>query len=324
MWFLAKECDISNEISCAVHFCGPFLWFWAQLFKARLKCPYDQIFDFHFFTFSCTIRPSYSSCQISIHYEHQKSFYFNIYFREKKKSECMLIHRGSFIGPHPPIYLGDNTLERVTYSRLLGVDIDDKLNWSVHIKGLKKSFVNKLSLMKKSRFLPKQDLLNLYFKVIIPAVTYGISVWGGTNRSDDFDSLESLHCRAARVIFNFPKDLPSVEALTRAKWDTLRTYYKHSILKLIYKMYFNDSPPCMTAHIAKSQPSYNLRNSLKLEIPKFKSNIKKSSVSYRGAILWNLLPSGCRMADGVNSFSKIINNLTLVKDINFANIYCRR
>ena len=47
-----------------------------------LKCPCDQIFDFHFFTFSCTIRPSYSSCQISIHYEHQKSFYFNIYFRE--------------------------------------------------------------------------------------------------------------------------------------------------------------------------------------------------------------------------------------------------
>ena len=241
-----------------------------------------------------------------------------------KKSECMLIHRGSFTGPHPPIYLGDNILERVTHSRFLGVDIDDKLNWSAHIKGLKKIFVNKLSLMKKSRFLPKQDLLNLYFKVIIPAVTYGISVWGGTNRSDDFDSLEILHCRAARVIFNFPKDLPSVEALTRAKWDTLTTYYKHSILKLIYKMYYNDSPPCMTAHTAKSQPSYNLRNSLKLEIPHFKSNIKKSSVSYRGTILWNLLTIWCRMANSVNSFSKMINNLTLVKGINFANIYCRR
>jgi len=103
------------------------------------------------------------------------------------------------------------------------------------------------------------------------------------------DSLERLHCRAARLIFNFPKDLPSVEALNRAKWDTLRTYYKNSILKLIYKMYYNDSPPCMTAHIAKSQSSYNLRNSLKLEIPHFKSNIKKSSVSYRGTILWNFI-----------------------------------
>lgn len=69
-----------------------------------------------------------------------------------KKSEYILIHRGSFAGPHPPIYLGDNILERVTHSRLLGVDIDGNLGWSTHTKGLKKSFVNKLSLMKKSRF----------------------------------------------------------------------------------------------------------------------------------------------------------------------------
>ena len=124
--------------------------------------------------------------------------------------------------------------------------------------------------------------------------------------------------------FNFSKNLPSKEALARAKWDTLRTYYKHSILKLIYKMYYNDSPPCMSMHMAKSQASYNLRNSLKLEIPHFKSNIKKSSVSYRGTILWNLLSIGCGMANSVNSFSKMINNLTLVKDVDFANIYCRR
>ena len=86
----------------------------------------------------------------------------------------------------------------------------------------------------------------------MPAVTYGISVWGGTNRQDDFDSLERLHCREARVLFNFAKDLPSAEALTRAKWDTLRTlrtFYKQSILKLIYKMYHNGLPSCMTEHI---------------------------------------------------------------------------
>ena len=138
-----------------------------------------------------------------------------------KKSECMLIYRGSFTGALPPIYLGGNNLEWVTHSRLLGVTIDHKLGWSIHIKDLKRSFANTPSLIKKSRFLPKQDLLNLYFKVIIPAVTYGISVWGGTNRQDDLDSLERLHCRAARVIFNFAKDLPSVEVLTKAKWGTL-------------------------------------------------------------------------------------------------------
>ena len=106
----------------------------------------------------------------------------------------MLIYRGSFTGPLPPIYLGVNNLEWRTHSRLLGVIIDHKLGWSIYIKELTRCFANKLSLIKKRRFLPKQDLLNLYCKVIIPAVTYGISVWGGTNRQDDLDSLERLHC----------------------------------------------------------------------------------------------------------------------------------
>ena len=119
-----------------------------------------------------------------------------------KKSECMLIYRGSFTGPLPPIYLGGNKLEWVTHSQLLGVIIGDhKLGWSIHIKELKKSFANKLSLIKKSKFLPKQDLLNLYFKVIIPAVTYGISVWGSINRQDDFDSLEKSTLQSSKSHF---------------------------------------------------------------------------------------------------------------------------
>lgn len=72
-------------------------------------------------------------------------------------------------------------------------------------------------------------------------------------------------------------------------------------------MYHNDSPPCMTAHVVKSQLSYNSRISLKFEIPPFKSNIKKSSISYRGSILWNLLPTELRKANSVKSFSRMIN-----------------
>ena len=96
-----------------------------------------------------------------------------------KRSECMLIHRGSFTGPLPPIFLGGYFLNWVKYSRLLGVDIDNKLSWTSHVSDLKKNFANKLSLIEKCRFLPKHVLLNLYFKVIIPSVTYGIAVWGG-------------------------------------------------------------------------------------------------------------------------------------------------
>ena len=67
-----------------------------------------------------------------------------------KKSECMLIYRGLFTGPFPPIYLGGNNLEWVKHSRLVGVDFDEKLGWYTRIKELKKSFVNELSLITKS------------------------------------------------------------------------------------------------------------------------------------------------------------------------------
>ena len=106
---------------------------------------------------------------------------------------------------------------------------------------------------------------------------------------------------------------------------TLRTLSKQSILILTYKMYHNDLPSCMTAHgIGKLQPCYNLRNSLKLEIPPFKSNIKKYSIFYRGPVLWNHLPIECRNANSVKSFSRMINKLTLVRDIDFSNLFCRR
>ena len=90
---------------------------------------------------------------------------------------------------------------------------------------------------------------------------------GGMSRQDDFDALERLHCRAARIIFNLPKDMPSTEVLDRAKWDTLRNTYKLSILKLIYKIYHNDSPSCMARLVTKFQHSYNIRKKTFINFP---------------------------------------------------------
>ena len=177
--------------------------------------------------------------------------------------------------------------------------------------------------MTKCRFLPKQVLLKLYYKVIIPSVTYGITVWGGMSRQDDFDALERLHCRAARIIFNLPKDMPSTEVLDRAKWDTLRNTYKLSILKLIYKIYHNDSPSCMARLVTKFQHSYNFRKKHLLIPPSFNTNSMKLSTSYRGAVLWNLLPRECHEAISLRSFMKMINTSNIIKNTDFNNLYCK-
>ena len=80
----------------------------------------------------------------------------------------------------------------------------------------------------------------------------------------------------------------------------------------------------MTTHIVKLQSSHNLRKSLRLEIPPFKSNIKKHSISYGGPVLWNHLPIESRIVNSVKNCSRMINELTLVRDMDFSNLFCRR
>ena len=96
-----------------------------------------------------------------------------------KKSEFMLLGRGTHVGPVAPVFVGDLQLKQVCRTRLLGVTIDDKLCCTDHILELKKNFVSKLNLLKNSRFLPAKVLPTMYFRIILPSITHGLMVWGG-------------------------------------------------------------------------------------------------------------------------------------------------
>ena len=51
-----------------------------------LKCYYDQIVDIHFVKYDCNI-----PCQILIHYDHQKSFFFFTFIPEKLRSPLLYL-----------------------------------------------------------------------------------------------------------------------------------------------------------------------------------------------------------------------------------------
>ena len=67
--------------------------------------------------------------------------------------------------------------------------------------GTKKSFTQKLNLLKSLYFLPRQARTDFYFGVTLPSVTYGMLVWGSCGQVL-FSDLESIHVRVAKIIFN--------------------------------------------------------------------------------------------------------------------------
>ena len=158
------------------------------------------------------------------------------------KSEAMVLSRQAITRPLPPILLGSSVLNYVTKSRLLGTSVDNKLSWIPHMLELKKNFSNKLDLLKRSRFLPRKVLLRFYFSVILPSVKYGIVLWGSCTNSDLVKSVNSLHRRAARIIFNLPRDMSSTEVLTFAQWQSMSLHYKIDILKIFHKGYNDELP----------------------------------------------------------------------------------
>ena len=208
------------------------------------------------------------------------------------KSEAMLISRKTPIGPISPIFIGGHTIKWVIKTRLLGMTVDHKLSWVPHTLELKKSFVNKLCLLKKLRFLPRIMLQDFYLRVIFPSVNYGLILWGACCNSDNLDFLERLHCRAARIIFNLPKDMASHGVLERAEWFTIRFYYKLAIFKCMHKAYNGRLPSTLTNCIAKKRNlSYSIRARDSLLVPRFSTRFMKGSVAYRGTVLWNMLSS---------------------------------
>jgi len=175
-------------------------------------------------------------------------------------------------------------------ARLLGVTLDQNLSWILHLKEVIKNFANKLSLLRKSKFLPCHVCESFYCKVIQSSISYAMPVWGGVNQTELFKTLERQHCRAAGIIFGFPPDMPTVDVLATVKWNTLTYMYKRSLIKLFFKGLYHGVLPCTLAEeliIHGDRPSSRLKHGLKAS--SFASKYVQNSISFRGAVPWNAI-----------------------------------
>ena len=81
----------------------------------------------------------------------------------------MSLKRNYFIGPLGSLNVNQQLIKWTSSCKLLGVTIDNKLTWTKHISELKRMFVNKLNLIKRSRFLP-------------------LTIWGCCTTKNEFNS----------------------------------------------------------------------------------------------------------------------------------------
>ena len=119
-----------------------------------------------------------------------------------------------------------------TKKKLLGVHINNSLNWYFHIEStLKKcnSLLFLINRIKQNLDVPTRKLF--YNAYILPHLDYCCSIWGNAN-TELMNTVVKFQKRAARSILVKPIETPSIKLFSEVKWMMFpdRVIYQKAIL----------------------------------------------------------------------------------------------
>ena len=118
------------------------------------------------------------------------------------KTVVMHISKSKTEVPPPQVTVGPNQLQVVKATKLLGVTLDDSLNWKQHIASMIKSATYRLYMLRRLKSLgtPPQELGSIYNTFILPRLTYASPAWSSSLNTTQRLQMERVQKRACRII----------------------------------------------------------------------------------------------------------------------------
>ena len=217
----------------------------------------------------------------------------------------MAIRRNADNNTSMRIKVDNNDIESVNTLKLLGVKIDNQLNFKEHIKYACSRASQRVGVLTRLRnLIPTEAKLQLFKAAILPYLTYCHVVWHFCLASDK-RKLERVQERGLRAIYK-DKSSDYLALLKRAKLPTLENRRLQDIATIMYKVKNKLAPSYITELFKMNTSGYNLRKS-DFHIPRINTTrYGKHSLRYLGPLLFNKLPFNLRNKDSLKSFKTAI------------------
>ena len=223
------------------------------------------------------------------------------------KSSYMIISNHKDASVHPEILIGTTKLPQTHSAKFLGIDVDDKLTWSTHIKNIEKKISSAIFIIRNIRYKINQTTaLRLYDTLILPHLTYCNSIWGNTFKTHLLN-LNRMQKRALRLCSN-NKSLSKTDIFTFHNKLSISNLNKLQSLLIVYKsIYLPSTLPTAISSLFKSSAQVHQINTRSGEgnclFKEFaRLNIRKYSLRIQGPILWNRLPLSLRVLNSIAQF----------------------
>ena len=212
------------------------------------------------------------------------------------KTKAMLISNTHNTIPENQLILNDHILECVTDMKFLGIIIDDKLKYDLHIRNIRDKISKTIGVLYKLRRLniPLSSLKTIYLSLIHPILLYCLPIFAKTYDSH-LNPLFILQKRAIRII-------SGAEYLDHS--DPL--FYRNRILKIFdqYKLslavYVYQNPQILVDY--QRNHLYNTRQRTELIAPFERLRTTQQSVIFNAIQIWNDIPEIIKNSVSINSF----------------------
>ena len=208
------------------------------------------------------------------------------------------------------ITINNHVIECSDSEKLLGIKIDQCLNFVGHIDYVCRNVTSKISLLSKIKQYLPLDTRKLYYNAyILPVLDYCLTVWGSASKYQ-LDRLLKLQKRAARIILDMPPDAPSMPLFQKLGWFTIYERFKYNKAIVLYKSTHGLTPSYISDLFQfPSTERYNVRSvsNNDMLIKRHSTKTFEKSLQYGGPRLWNSLPPNIRNAPSLSSFKNALS-----------------
>ena len=204
------------------------------------------------------------------------------------------------------ISVQDNTIFSDPSIKVLGIVLDNKLKFDEHVSQMCLKASRQINALKRiSKYLDEKCRILVYKSFISSNFNYCPVSWmfcGKTN----LNKLEKLQERALRFVFHDATS-PYETLLERGNFLSLSVYRVRCLAIEVFKCVHGNNPAYLNNLFKQSNLKYNLRDSSRLEQPKFYTfTYGLRSFRYYGSKLWNILPHWVKNTKDLNVFKKNI------------------
>ena len=222
-----------------------------------------------------------------------------------KFQSIILDRRGS---PSFSLSVQDDIVVSTNSLKILGVTLDDKLKFNLHVNDLCKKASRQINALKRIARYLNEDSRLMVFKSFVSCIFHYCPVSWIFCGKKNATKLEKLHERALRFVF---RDYNSHynELLQRGNFLSLSTLRLKLLAIEMFKCIHGLNPPYLNEMFTKSPNVYNLRDHDRVVQPKFNTvAYGYKSFRYYGAKLWNSLPLEVKDTDDIKIFKRNITH----------------